>query len=80
MIIHAYIFSDKETGLYYSTIPELPGVFSQGETIDKCIANTNEAAELALEDRDDREYFRISDAEILIQTEYLIIGEPIHVG
>lgn len=77
MLIHAYIRFDNETSQYYVIIPELPGVYTQGETVDECIKNTYEAVELALEEEEDREYFGIFGD---VSLEFLIHGEKLHVG
>ena len=42
----AIIERDKETGLYVGYVPSIPGVHSQGETIDELIENLKEVLEL----------------------------------
>lgn len=78
MILHVKILKDEETGLYYSEILELPGVFSQGESVEKCMKNSKEAIMLALEDEKDRKRFGITGENVMI--EYIIEGETINVG
>ena len=38
-------------GGYFVQCPTLPGCFSQGETVEECLANIREAIELAVDDR-----------------------------
>lgn len=40
---------DAEQGGYWVTVPSLPGVFTQGETIDEAIAMAKEAIALHIE-------------------------------
>ena len=77
MILHVYIRRDEETNTYYSEIMELPGVFSQGDTVDECMANTKEAIELALEDEESKEYFGIFDDNLYIE---YIVEDVVNVG
>ena len=78
MILHVKILKDEETGLYYSEVLELPGVFSQGKSVEECMENSKEAITLALEDEKDRERFGITGESVMI--EYIIEGETINVG
>ncbi len=41
---------DSDEGGFTVTVPALPGCITQGETIDECIANAEEAISLYLED------------------------------
>ena len=43
-----------ETSGYWGECPELPGCWSQGETIDELMSNIREAAALYLEDGSDK--------------------------
>jgi predicted RNase H-like HicB family nuclease len=45
----ARIERDKETGYYFGYIPNLPGAYTQGETLDELRENLQEVAELVLE-------------------------------
>ncbi|MCD6463825.1 MAG: type II toxin-antitoxin system HicB family antitoxin [Thermotogae bacterium] len=78
MILHVKILKDEETDLYYSEVLELPGVFSQGKSVEECMENSKEAITLALEDEKDRERFGITGESVMI--EYIIEGETINVG
>ena len=42
------VIKDKEAGGYWGECPELPGCFSQGETIDELMEHMKEAAKLYL--------------------------------
>jgi len=42
------VHEDLESGGYWGECPELPGCFSQGETIDELMEHIKEAAELYL--------------------------------
>ena len=46
----AQIEKDKETGLYVGLIPNLPGAYSQAETLDELQKNLKEVIELCLEE------------------------------
>lgn len=39
-----------EEGGYFVQCPTLPGCYSQGETVEQCLANIKEAIELVIED------------------------------
>ncbi len=43
------IFKDIDIGGYVACVPELPGCFSQGESLEECVNNIKEAIELYLE-------------------------------
>ena len=77
MILHVYIRRDEETNTYFSEIMELPGVFSQGNTVDEGMSNTKEAIELALEDEESKEYFDIFDDSLYIE---YIVEDVVNVG
>ena len=51
----AQIEQDKETGLYVGQIPNLPGAFTQAETLDELRLNLQEVTELCLEELSDAE-------------------------
>ena len=55
----AIIERDKETGLYVGYVPSIPGVHSQGETIDELIENLKEVLELVSSEID------ISDSDFV---------------
>ena len=42
------VHEDQDAGGYWGECPELPGCFSQGETIDELMERMKEAAELYL--------------------------------
>ncbi len=44
---------EPEAGGFSVTVPALPEVATQGETVDECLANAREAIELSLEVRRD---------------------------
>ena len=46
---YTVIVHEAEEGGYWTEVPALPGVGSQGETVDEVIANTKESVELMLE-------------------------------
>ena len=46
------VHEDREAGGYWGECPELPGCFSQGETIDELMERMKEAAELYLDEPD----------------------------
>jgi predicted RNase H-like HicB family nuclease len=43
---YTILIHKAEEGGFWAEVPALPGCFSQGETIEKTIANTKEAIEL----------------------------------
>ncbi|MCB0858093.1 MAG: type II toxin-antitoxin system HicB family antitoxin [Solirubrobacterales bacterium] len=43
----------REGGAYWADVPELPGVFATGETLDELFESLREGVELVLEDRTD---------------------------
>ncbi len=43
------IFKDSDVGGYVAYVPELPGCFSQRDSLEECINNVKEAIELYLE-------------------------------
>jgi len=48
---HHYIIllhEDKEQGGYWVTVPALPGILTQGDTLEQAIANAREAISLHL--------------------------------
>ncbi len=44
-----FIFEPQDEGGYYVYAPELPGLHTQGETVDEATANASEALELYVE-------------------------------
>ena len=44
-----FIFEPQEEGGYHVYAPDLPGLHTQGETLDEAIANAEEALELYVE-------------------------------
>jgi predicted RNase H-like HicB family nuclease len=44
------VYEDEEDGGYWATVAELPGCFTQGETIDEVRTNIVDAIECYLED------------------------------
>lgn len=54
-------------GGYWSSVPALPGCFSQGETIEETITHTREAIELYLEDTPQEEVPEESDLSINVR-------------
>ncbi len=46
----AVLEEDSQVGGYTATIPELPGCISEGDTVEKALANVREAAALYLDD------------------------------
>jgi predicted RNase H-like HicB family nuclease len=44
------VYQDEEDGGYWATVAELPGCFTQGETIDEIRTNIIDAIECHLED------------------------------
>ena len=44
------IHEDSESGGYWGECPELPGCYSQGETIDELMEHMKEAVELYLDE------------------------------
>jgi predicted RNase H-like HicB family nuclease len=46
---YSVIIHIAEEGGYWVEVPALPGCFSQGETIEKTLANVREATELHVE-------------------------------
>jgi predicted RNase H-like HicB family nuclease len=46
----AVIERDTDTGLYIGFVPGMPGVHSQGESLDELNANLKEVVEMLLED------------------------------
>jgi predicted RNase H-like HicB family nuclease len=51
----AYIEKDPETGLYVAIVPGIPGVHTQGETLDELQKNLKEVLELCLEEMNEEE-------------------------
>lgn len=45
----ALVEFDAESGMYIGSIPQLPGAFTQGATLDELRANLVEVIELVLE-------------------------------
>ena len=60
----AQIEKDKETGLYYGYVPNLPGAHTQAATLDEFYKNLEEVASLCLEELSDEEYSDITKKEI----------------
>jgi predicted RNase H-like HicB family nuclease len=46
---------DRDTGFYVGYVPNLPGIHSQGETLDELRANLLEVIEMLLEDDQNHE-------------------------
>ena len=46
----AVIEFDPETGMYVGSVPQIPGAFTQGETLEELRANLREVVELLIED------------------------------
>lgn len=46
---YTVIIHPAEEGGYWTQVPALPGAGSQGETVEKALANTKEAIELYIE-------------------------------
>ena len=44
------VHEDRESGGYWGECPELPGCFSQGETVNELMEHMKEAAELYLDE------------------------------
>ena len=44
-----FIFEPQEEGGYHAYAPDLPGLHTQGETLEEAIANAEEALELYVE-------------------------------
>ena len=44
------ILLPQPEGGYFVQCPSLPGVYSQGESVEECLTNIREAIELALEE------------------------------
>jgi predicted RNase H-like HicB family nuclease len=49
MKIHAVVYEAEEGG-YWAKVPSLPGVYTQGETLEELEANLREAVEVYLSD------------------------------
>ena len=51
-VVHTYsiVLDPDEPSGYSVSVPMLPGCFTQGETVEECVANAREAIELYLED------------------------------
>ncbi len=47
------IIEQDEDGIYFAEVPDLPGCFTQGETLDELEKNVKEAIELYLEIKKD---------------------------
>ena len=50
MRTYTIVLDPDPEGGYTVTVPALPGCISQGETVEECTANAQEAIELYLED------------------------------
>lgn len=46
------IEEDKKTKQYYGTVPNLPGCYSRGDTVEELITNMKEAISLYLDVRE----------------------------
>ena len=53
-----------DDGWYVGKLKEIPGVFSQGETLDELIANINEVYQLMIEDDEENTISEKMDMEI----------------
>jgi len=57
----AQIEKDKETGMYVGIVPNLPGAYSQAETLDELRANLEEVIQLCLEELTEEDISNLSD-------------------
>lgn len=55
------MFQKEDEGGYSAWVPTLPGCVSQGETFEETTSNIQEAIELYLEDRQDKEVSNTKD-------------------
>ncbi|NLI56676.1 type II toxin-antitoxin system HicB family antitoxin [bacterium] len=62
----AIIEKDSETNLYVGYIPQIPGVHTQGKTLDELHNNLKEVLELCLVEIDQEEYEFVGIQEISI--------------
>lgn len=63
--IFPVILEEDETGGYVVINPSLQGCYSQGETIEKALANIKEATELCLEDaKSNKDNVKIKDVSL----------------
>jgi predicted RNase H-like HicB family nuclease len=51
----AQVERDPETGLYVGIVPNLPGAYTQGETLDELYQNLKEVIELCLQELTEEE-------------------------
>lgn len=59
--ITAYIEKDTETGFYIAIVPQIPGAYTQAESLDELQKNLKEVVELCLEEMDEEERKDIPD-------------------
>lgn len=72
LIFTAVIEYDAESRMYVGSVPQLPGAFTQGETLDELRENLKEVVELVLEDmRENGEEIQISE---FVGTETLTVA------
>ncbi|MCL1876297.1 MAG: type II toxin-antitoxin system HicB family antitoxin [Synergistaceae bacterium] len=60
------IHEDHESGGYWGECPELPGCFSQGDTIDELMEHMKEAARLYLNESDSVEIEPVREIRELV--------------
>ena len=60
------VHEDQETGGYWGECPELPGCFSQGETVDELMERMKEAAELYLREPNSAERQTVMEVRELV--------------
>lgn len=61
------VYQDQEDGGYWATVAELPGCYTQGETLDEVRENIVDAIECHLEDAEVEEHDPLA-ATLTIQT------------
>ena len=60
------VHEDCEAGGYWGECPELPGCFSQGETVDELMEHIKEAAQLYLGEPDSAEIQPVREIRELV--------------
>jgi|GEM_PF-1332042 len=56
----------REGGSYWADVPEMPGVFAAGDTLDELFESLREGVSLALEDESAADSVRVEGAVISI--------------
>ena len=51
------VIERDEDGIFVGEVPQLPGCYSQGQTIDELMANMREVVELCLEESSESDRF-----------------------